>query len=122
MPGRAEQPLVRAQGEAVGHARHVVGDLGDAVGVGVPEARGQVLGMLEVVVHEPPDDLDGLVVVAALHGAEVDALEHEVAQLVHDAPAIASSMRTSPASRELLDDGVDHAPDPGRARAARSAR
>ena len=48
IPGVPEEPLVRAQREAVGHPGDVVGGLRDAVGVGLAEARGQVLRMIEV--------------------------------------------------------------------------
>ena len=47
------------QREAVGHARDVVGGLHHAVGVVVAVGGGDVLGMDEMVVHQPADDVDG---------------------------------------------------------------
>ena len=52
-------------------------------------------------------------------GRQVDALEHEVAQLVHDRQDVVVHAHLA-ARQGALDDGLDHAPDPGRARAARS--
>jgi len=56
---------MRAQRETVGHARHVVSGLGDAVGIIVPVGGRQVPGVAQVMIHQPPDDLDGLPLVLA---------------------------------------------------------
>jgi hypothetical protein len=70
-------------GIPVGHTRHVVGHLGHEVRLRVPVRGWDLLGMPEVVVHEPPDERDRLLVMPALGRTEIDVLEHEVPQLVH---------------------------------------
>ena len=49
-----------AQRETVGHARDVVGRLGDPVGVVVAVRGWQVVGVAQVVVHQAADDVDRL--------------------------------------------------------------
>ena len=107
------------QREPVGHARHVVDDLGDLVGVGVPVGLGDLLGVRQVVVDQPADDVDGDVLLPRRRVGHVDALEHERPQLVHrlerlrlhDDGAGGVRLRQRPA-----DDGVDHRADHLRAR------
>ena len=78
-----EEPVVHGEREPVGHARHVVDDLGDRVGLGVPVGGRDELGVGQVVVDQPADDVDGHVLLPGRGVGLVDALEHEGPQLVH---------------------------------------
>ena len=72
-----EQPVVHVQREPVGHPRHVVDDLGDRVGLGVAVAGRDQLGVGQVVVDQPPDDVDRHVLLPGGGVGHVDPLEHE---------------------------------------------
>ena len=50
---------MRGQREAVGHPGDVVDHLRDGVGLGVAVGLRQQLGVRQVVVDEPADDVDG---------------------------------------------------------------
>ena len=78
-----------------------------------------LVGVLEVPVHQVADDRDGATLLAALLDRLVDVLEHEVAQLVHHAQRrVVHADGTG--TQRLVDDGVDHRADPLPARLTES--
>ena len=108
---RPEEPIVGGEGEPVGHAGHVVGRLLLGRGEIAPERWWDLVGVLEVPLHEVADDRNRLLLLTELVRGVVDAFEHEVAQLVHDLQGRGvHPQRAGP--QALVDHRPDHRADP----------
>ena len=111
-----------AQREAVGHARHVVGHLGDAVGVGVAEASaGRSSGWTRWWSISRRMTSMACAWWCRCAGRQVDALEHEVAQLVHVGQRPRRPCAPRPTRSEPSMTASIMPADPGASPAARSA-
>ncbi len=98
--------------EAVGHPGEVVGHPAREGAVG--DRVGDLLGVGAEVLEQRADDAVDLRVLARRLGAEVDALEHERAQLRHRAAGLLALDDVAGAVG-VLDEVVDERVDPARA-------
>ncbi len=104
------QALELADAEAVGHAGEVVGHAGGRVRAGARIEHREHVRVLYVVVEQRVDDLRHAFLLAARRGAEVDVVEHELAQPPHraaDALALDDVARALGCLDEVVHQQVD---------------